>query len=69
MARNVEDLAMFFEIKNSQPTPLNNEGASYEAVSVPYSVFTVSQKRLITFVVAFFLGLWLIISIIRSGRL
>ncbi len=43
--------------------------AIMHAAGVLPTVFGLSFLGLITFVVAFFLGLWLIVSIIRSGRL
>ncbi len=43
--------------------------AIMHAAGVLPTIFGLSFLGLITFVVAFFLGLWLIISIIRSGRL
>jgi hypothetical protein len=46
------DSPIFIETKNSLPTLPNNVGASSQ-VPVPYSVFTVPQKRGITFVIAF----------------
>lgn len=46
------DSTIFIETKNSPPTLPNNDEASSQ-VPVPYSVFTVPQKRWITFVIAF----------------
>jgi ubiquinone biosynthesis protein len=43
--------------------------AIMHAAGVLPTIFGLSFLGLITFVVAYFLGLWLIISIIRSGRL
>ena len=46
------DSTVFIETKNS-PLTLRNKGTASLQASVPYSVFTVPQKRWITFVIAF----------------